>query len=1268
MIKNWNEIQKRFDAIKDHKPRANSKLNELGEVLSSAYSINPTKANEMWQYIIDLNTEDDLSYSKFYIGQVFNKLYEKMKPGDAAQFICLNPNRVKMMLEHGYKERMPWYLLEHLVSGNVAAGDAENAVICAEYYYNQFGGVGNGNPDILDVTGRVLREMKSFIEEDNELDTVKGVLNRLENLGDPAIYKYTEVFKAAYGIESELDYESLFAYAIEYGFSDEFFNMLWTARDEFSDEELVNKWIEYIDNTGDDYRIPNAYSIHEDVEECSYENSKLKYYVDLLKESDDLLEVYFNKSWMHEMEKGVVWIWIEEGDWDQFVKYVSKSIMSIEDDRFGYSEIQRLLNDFMEATSWPDYSTMCDDYDRDYKELMKPRVEEFCRALSKISAITVGCDAHEAFHEMVKNYLSREIGNLDDLKEVGFQDEQVNSAEQRLKDYVHRFFESGELIHVDRSQYDMIRDALKDEIDAMDEDGDESGVITVDITGYLAKALGVELDDEEDEDDIFNEDQADTGVDHELECYYRLASDDEIASFFFEHFPAEIEMRKNLLSACVRKNDINRALELVDMMASTCENEGYEELNGWSSRNRLTLHYLIDMFSYESKDKWDTKKDITDEMRENVKHLVYRMMPYLSEHDQEELKEKEIYKIDPESFDEDEYISRLLEDATTYSTFPKPRGKGGVANINRMSDEFMHCFDRLSNLKRLDVIVEIMTKFAKARDVLKPVSYRSWMDFMARGVNEGDMIQIFQLNKELFEAWLEDDNVDERDILDIAWRVADGASRDDYNKFCQFVVSRKGTIEGLEDQYIDIYEDDLYEETDDDDFDDELDEFDLDDELYQEESSERSDLIDDNRIIGKNYSLISDDDDNKKEEDAESKQAFTKKYLDTLFGLCEKFELVDGWEKTTNNNLKDALRVDLLKLCMFLSASDGTVDDVEALFFQNYLGAGLSPDHIRGFIKSQKLDYENFSTRVPSVIQEMMRNKALIMEYDLDFDEVITTFIEAYILLGSQLIECDNVVDENEKKDFTSYINMLYEYAHIDKKCDLYDVVEAKEKNKADEYDVKSVSASNKSIRVSDDPEEDKAIVYSGHGGQVIRNVDIPNKLSIATVKHTGSRLFSFEYYDSDANRVGMITHGIGKYHGTIMFENNRYNSGAGFLEVKADGDWKLILMPVTKALNMNGSSFIKGEGDTVTPSFSTEGGAFVVRLKHKGDRIFIVQLYDEKGNSQGLFHTIGEYDGEKIVKLEKGVRYYLAVKTTGEWSIDFGAGDEPIHVQQFEK
>ena len=282
-----------------------------------------------------------------------------------------------------------------------------------------------------------------------------------------------------------------------------------------------------------------------------------------------------------------------------------------------------------------------------------------------------------------------------------------------------------------------------------------------------------------------------------MESDYRLASDDEIAEFFFQHCPREYNECESLIAACVKKNDINRAIELIDMMADTEDNDGYDERNGWGRQNMLTIMYLIREFEYnDDEDSW-RGRNITDEMRQNVKQLVYRMMPHLPIESQEELK-KDLYKIDPKDEDADEYIAQLLEDATVYTTFPKPRGKGGAPNINRMSDEFIHCFERLSKMERLDVVAEIMSKFAAVRDVLKPVTFDSWMSFMARGLRSRDMVKIYRYNKELFEVWLENDNLRDWDIRQVAEGFAEGCTRQEFMEFRNLIISHKGKVEGLD--------------------------------------------------------------------------------------------------------------------------------------------------------------------------------------------------------------------------------------------------------------------------------------------------------------------------------------------------------------------------------------------------------------------------------------------------------------------------------------
>ena len=57
--------------------------NELGDILASAYKISSKLADEMWQYIVDLNVDDDVANAKFYVAQVFNKISDRLSPEEA---------------------------------------------------------------------------------------------------------------------------------------------------------------------------------------------------------------------------------------------------------------------------------------------------------------------------------------------------------------------------------------------------------------------------------------------------------------------------------------------------------------------------------------------------------------------------------------------------------------------------------------------------------------------------------------------------------------------------------------------------------------------------------------------------------------------------------------------------------------------------------------------------------------------------------------------------------------------------------------------------------------------------------------------------------------------------------------------------------------------------------------------------------------------------------------------------------------------------------
>lgn len=227
--------------------------------------------------------------------------------------------------------------------------------------------------------------------------------------------------------------------------------------------------------------------------------------------------------------------------------------MNIPDDSFESSSVKSVLDDYMRAFFYDGYGgciVIVDNYGRGITELIGSKGKEFCEALSKISPITVGCEAHDSYHEFIKNFIQKQSGNLESLKAFGFDDEiETRSAEECLKEYVHEFLSSGELIYnANKTMYSLIMEALRNESDRPRRNQMTS---TIDITNTILKALGIEMSSSEEENKVEGESEGE--IDERLECNYRLAKDDEIAEFYFMQCPYEYHKKNAFLSACIKK-------------------------------------------------------------------------------------------------------------------------------------------------------------------------------------------------------------------------------------------------------------------------------------------------------------------------------------------------------------------------------------------------------------------------------------------------------------------------------------------------------------------------------------------------------------------------------------------------------------------------------------------------------------------------------------------------------------------------------------------
>ncbi len=183
-----------------------------------------------------------------------------------------------------------------------------------------------------------------------------------------------------------------------------------------------------------------------------------------------------------------------------------------------------------------------------------------------------------------------------------------------------------------------------------------------------------------------------------------------------------------------------------------------------------------------------------------------------------------------------------------------------------------------------------------------------------------------------------------------------------------------------------------------------------------------------------------DDDDEEREQldvtkvvKREKRKVDLTELIENAYAKCDTFESIKGWVKSCKLGLRDQLRVDLMKFCMYLSSSDGNVDESEARFFSSQLGAALSVDNIRDFIKSQRIDSAEFVKTPPQTIVEIVNNKDVLESIGAKIKYALQVIISVFETVGFEMIACDGTVDPKEREDLKGYIQMMYEYAAVAK-------------------------------------------------------------------------------------------------------------------------------------------------------------------------------------------------------------------------------------------
>ena len=289
-------------------------------------------------------------------------------------------------------------------------------------------------------------------------------------------------------------------------------------------------------------------------------------------------------------------------------------------------------------------------------------------------------------------------------------------------------------------------------------------------------------------------------------------------------------------------------------------------------------------------------------------------------------------------------------------------------------------------------------------------------------------------------------------------------------------------------------------------------------------------------------------------------------------------------------------------------------------------------------IKKEGIYSESFENSVPTTISFIKSAEDKLVESGVKVAGTTDQFVQFYYDLGCAAVQADDDIDDNELKNLNIYMNTIYNFVGtVDRKI--------AERGSSDSN---ATSYDNQTEHIGKIlPNLDfSTIKLAGFGSKVCTDVELPNCALFVTAIHTlGDSNFSVCYYDSDGNESSYFINEIGEYQGTILFDNSNAEKETGIIEVKADGKWSLEFIAIPNAVGINGSSNINGHGSTVSDAFAGNGKPNVVKIKHLGESNFCVRVISDDGDNDMIINEIGLYSGEKVVKLQKGVRYFWLLR-----------------------
>lgn len=751
MIATWEEINSRYDAIKDHKPRAAKKLKELGEILASAYKLDPQRADEMWQYVIDLNIKDDIAFSKFYIAQVFNKITDNLPSKEAGDFVSMRPERVRLMLMYGYDGDRLYHVTYTVIVSHLLSGRIHEAAETVSILYDKL--AAKEQSSIYSFCWHLnnlcvyLERLQGYSGSTHKAAIPKASIlvfyeECREEFGDAHIQAMLSARICVLSKEPISDLDSvrrILSEEVTFYDSQLFVNFLYLERDVIGDE-AENIVYGYC-TTEEHAPLPD----HPGSKDNEFSNA-YKWYQEIITHSERILLALFDKEPCWGFIKAIIHGYIYESDWKSVIRFL---VLGLNQENENYAVtyldfIKKEIQDYrslkgkeveFENGQWwlveknhakPDpiisepmvleslYGTITITSAISVPPLKRgiarpsvteDNVADFICALARICILTSGSAVNGQLIDEVSSFINKETGSMDALTEMGIDIEADKRSEiEKFCDYAEK--ESVQRLPYDNSYYHQIERKF---ISNIQEETETYGVET----GKL------------------------------------LAKQPQIVSFLFLHDAHSSSTKADIILGALLDGDFHSALKCVDYMIETAVYPNFSDCNSWSEEMKNTVCSMLRIVYRENASEYG--KSYPESVTSAVIQIAERCLPYLGGDDADEVK-KSIINLKPAEYVNDGFIRHIMQDVDDYTAKKKP--KGFSKRINNVISDIKWGIEVLSRISRMDVVAQILRKISEGKKYITGSNYESWMPTSLR-ITERQYLELYSLIPDVFADFIE---------------------------------------------------------------------------------------------------------------------------------------------------------------------------------------------------------------------------------------------------------------------------------------------------------------------------------------------------------------------------------------------------------------------------------------------------------------------------------------------------------------------------------